>query len=162
MVNIFNKMASMLNMESDMAFREKIAWLTLGSMLVAYTIYFSLLARSFDPALPTGPRTLQMLALFGGVTIVQAIFVAIVSAVLAIRARPEAQARPDERDRAIARRGASVAYFVLMVGMILVGVVMPLSDPGWKIINAALLALVTAEAVRYVLVIVSYRRGWHG
>ena len=145
-----------------MAFREKIAWLSLGSMLVAYTIYFSLLAHSFDPGLPAGPRPMQMLALFGGVTIVQAIFVAIVSAVLGIRAGREARARPDERDRAIARRGAGVAYFVLMVGMIVVGVVMPLGDPRWTIINAALLSLVIAEAVRYTLVILSYRRGWHG
>ena len=81
---------------------------------------------------------------------------------LAIRARREAQAKPDERDRAIARRGASVAYFVLMAGMILVGVVMPFGDPRWKIINAALLSLVIAEATRHVLVILSYRRGWHG
>src|SRR3546814_14062614 len=93
---------------------------------------------------------------------VQAFVVAIVSAVLAIRGRREAQAKPDERDRAIARRGASAAYFVLMVGMILVGVVMPFGDPRWKITNAALLALVIAEATRYILVIVSYRRGWHG
>src|SRR3546814_4817252 len=116
----------------SMAFREKLAWVTLGSMLIAYTIYFSLLATVFDPSLPDGPRTVQMLMLFGGVTVVQAIVVAIVSAVLAIRARREAQAKPDERDRAIARRGASAAYFVLMVGMILVGVVMPFGDPRWR------------------------------
>ena len=145
-----------------MAFKEKLAWVTLGSMLIAYSIYFSLLALYFDPSLPAGPRTLQMLMLFGGVTIAQAVVVAIVSAVLGVQARREAQAKPDERDRAIARRGASVAYFVLMVGMILVGVVMPFGDPRWKIINAALLSLVIAEAVRYILIIVSYRRGWHG
>jgi hypothetical protein len=145
-----------------MAFREKLAWVTLGSMLIAYSIYFALLAAYFVPGQTTGPSILQMLTLFGGVTIVQAIVVTIVSAVLGIRARREAQARPDERDRAIARRGASVAYFVLMVAMILVGIVMPLGDPRWKIINAALLSLVVAEAVRYILIILSYRRGWHG
>jgi hypothetical protein len=145
-----------------MAFREKLAWVTLGTMLVAYTVYFSLLATRFDPSEPEGPRTLHMLMLFGGVTIVQAIIVATASAVLAIRARRDAEQKPDERDRAIARRGTSVAYFVLMVGMILVGVVMPFGDPRWKIINAALLALVIAEATRYILVILSYRRGWHG
>lgn len=145
-----------------MAFREKIAWLTLGSMLVAYTVYFSLLAIYFDPTLPPGPRTVQMLGMFGGVTIIQAIFVAIVSAVLGIQARREGQYKPDERDRAISRRGASVGYFVLMVGMVLVGVVMPFGDPRWKITNAALLSLVIAEATRYTLIVASYRRGWHG
>src|SRR3546814_4210023 len=78
----------------SMAFREKLAWVTLGSMLIAYTLYFSLLATVFDPSLPDGPRTVQMLMLLGGVTVVQAIVVAIVSAVLAIRARREAQAKP--------------------------------------------------------------------
>jgi len=146
----------------SVAFKEKLAWVTLVSMLIAYSIYFALLALYVDPGPPAGPRPMQMLMLFGGVTIVQAIVVAVVSAVLGIRARREAQAKPDERDRAIARRGASVAYFVLMVGMILVGVVMPFGEPQWKIVNAALLALVLAEAVRYTLVIVSYRRGWHG
>jgi len=145
-----------------MAFREKIAWLTLGSMVVAYTIYFSLLAAYFDPGLPAGPRTVQMLALFGGVTIVQVVLIIIVSAVMGYRAQREAQARPDERDRAIARRAGSIAYYVLMAGMVLVGVVMPFSEPGWRITNAALAALVIAEATRYGLIILSYRRGWHG
>src|SRR3546814_9988809 len=72
----------------SMAFREKLAWVTLGSMLIAYTIYFSLLATVFDPSLPDGPRTVQMLMLFGGVTVVQAIVVAIVSAVLAVDLAP--------------------------------------------------------------------------
>ncbi len=145
-----------------MAFREKLAWVTLGSMLITYSIYFWLLATRFDLSSPDGPPTVAMLALFGMVTVAQVIVIVIATSVLAIRAQKDANAKADERDRAIARRGASVAYFVLMVGMILVGVVMPFGDPRWKITNAALLALVIAEATRYILVIVSYRRGWHG
>src|SRR3546814_17619638 len=103
-----------------------------------------------------------MRMLFGGVTVVQAIVVAIVSAVLAIRARREAQAKPDERDRAIARRGASAAYFVLMVGMILFGVVMPFGDPRWQVTIAALLALVISEAQCNILVSCSERRRGQG
>lgn len=145
-----------------MAFREKTAWVTLIAMVVAYAIYFSLLISQFDLSDSAGPGTMPMLMLFGGVTIVQAIVVVIISAILGVQAGREAQAAADERDRAIARRGASAAYFVLMIGMILVGVVMPFGDPRWKIVNTALLALVIAEATRYILVIISYRRGWHG
>lgn len=142
-----------------MAFREKIAWLTLGAMLVAYTIYFSLLAI----AVRDGELSIvRMLGLFAAVTIAQVIVIIVASAVIAVRARREAHAPPDERDRAIARRGANAAYYVLMVGMIVVGVVMPFSKPSWQIINAALLALVIAETVRYALIVLSYRRGWHG
>ena len=145
-----------------MAFREKIAWLTLGAMVLAYTIYFSLLAVAFDPAAPQLGQTVHMLLLFGGVTLGQLIVVIVGSAWLAIRARRDAQGKADERDRAIARRGTHVGYFVLMVGTILAGVVMPFNQPRWLIVNASLAAIVIAEAVKYGLIVWSYRRGWHG
>mgnify|MGYP003584163563 CR=1 FL=1 len=142
-----------------MAYREKLAWLTLGAMLVAYGIYFTWLGL----ALRQGePSLLGILLPFGIIAGTQGIVVLIASAILSARARREGQAPADERDRAIARRGASVAYYVLLVGMILVGVVMPFTEPAWKVVNAALLAIVTAEAVSLILIILSYRRGWHG
>ncbi len=138
-----------------MAWREKVAWLTLLSMVVTYSIYFGLTAAAPHPYW-------GQLLLFGECTGVQLIVVIIASIVLSLMARKEALARADERDRAIGRRGAGVAYYVLMVGVILVGVVMPFKNQGWAIVNAALAALVTAEFVRYVVIIWSYRRGWHG
>lgn len=142
-----------------MAFKEKLAWVTLGSMLIAYGAYFTKLTSA---ARAGPPPMMNMLIWFAGITIAQVIAIAIVTAVLAILAQREANAPADERDRAIARRAGNSAYYVLMVGVILVGVVMPFSEPAWKIINAALLSLVVAEAVRYILIILSYRRGWHG
>lgn len=139
-----------------MAFREKIAWLTLVAMLIAYGIYFPLVA-----LLPY--TQFQMLWLFGGITLTQLVVVIIVSATMAIRAGKEARAPADERDRSIARRGTSFAYYVLMVGILVVGVVIPhLQVSGGLIINASLLALVIAEAVRLSIIVISYRRGWHG
>ena len=58
--------------------------------------------------------------------------------------------------------GGIAAYYVLMAGAILVGVVMPFTEPPPKIVNTALLAIVIAEAVNHFLVLLSYRRGWHG
>ena len=138
-----------------MAWREKQAWLALSVMVVAYGVYFALVA---------GERRsmLAMLLLFGGVAIAQAVVMIVGSIVLAVRAGKEAQARADERDRAIDRRSARIAYFVLLIGMIMVGVVIQFSEQGWRISNAALLALVVAEVVRYGVVVVSYRRGWNG
>ena len=139
-----------------MAWREKIAWMTLAAMALAYGIYFSL-------ASSPGRSTTDMLLLFGGVTTLQVVGVTVASVVLALASGADARARPDERDRAIGRRAAGAAYFVLMVGMILVGVVMPFGPAsGWRIANAALLALVVAEAARHIIVVASYRRGWHG
>jgi MFS family permease len=103
-----------------------------------------------------------MLGLFGAVTVVQAIAVTAVTTLLAAISSDEARARPDERDRAVARRGASIAYFVLIVGLITVGVIMPFNTFGWRLSNAALFALVLAETVRHLIIVLSYRRGWHG
>jgi hypothetical protein len=138
-----------------MAWREKQAWLALSVMVLAYGAYFALVAGSQR-------SMLDMLLLFGGVAVAQAIVMIIGSIVLAARAGDEARGKADERDRAIDRRGTRIAYFVLLTGMIVVGVVMPFSNQGWQISNAALLALVVAEIVRYGVVVTSYRRGWHG
>lgn len=142
-----------------MAYREKIAWLTLGSMVVAYGCYFTWLAFRLQHG---EPPLLDMLLPFGIIAGTQGIVVMIATIVLTSRARRDGQDQADERDRAIARRGATAAYYALLAGMILVGVIMPFSDPAWRIVNTALLAIVLAEAIRLILIILSYRRGWHG
>lgn len=138
-----------------MAWREKQAWLALSVMVVAYGAYFSMVTASEQ-------SMLDMLLLFGGVAITQAVVMIVGSTLLAVQAGKEALAKADDRDRAIDRRGTRIAYFVLLTGMIVVGVVMPFSKQGWQISNAALLALVAAEIVRNGVVVASYRRGWHG
>ena len=50
----------------------------------------------------------------------------------------------------------------MMTGMIIVGVIMPFTDSGTKIANTALFAIVVAEIINDVMVLISYRRGWHG
>lgn len=142
-----------------MAFREKIAWLTLGTMLVAYGVYFGVVG----PRVDFGARHLiDIIWTFGPVAAAHAVAMIVGSVLIAVMATKEAGAPADERDRAITRRGTTVGYYVLIVGMILVGVVMPFTEPAWKIVNTALLAIVIAEAVCQIVVLVSYRRGWHG
>lgn len=142
-----------------MAFREKIAWLTLGTMLVAYGIYFGIVG----PAARFGEdRMLDIIWSFGLVATAHAVAMIAGAVIIAVLSRKEASAPADERDRAIARRGGTIGYYVLIVGMIVVGVVMPFSEPPWKIVNTALLAIVLAETVHQAVVLLSYRRGWHG
>lgn len=142
-----------------MAFREKMAWLTLLTMLVAYGTYFTAVAQRWGD---TEPPVVPMLVLFAGITIAQVAIITIATIILAVTAQKDANARADERDTAIARRGSAIAYTVLMIGMILVGVIMPFGDHGTRITNAAILALVVAEAVRQIVIVACYRRGWHG
>lgn len=142
-----------------MAFREKSAWLTLVTMVVAYTIYFTMIGLA---ARGGEPHLLDIIWIFGPIAATQGLAVIAGSIFLALQSRGEARAPADERDRAIARRAANIAYYVLLVGMILVGVVMPFTDTPFRTVNAALLAIVLAEATRYAFVLLSYRRGWHG
>jgi len=139
-----------------MAYREKTAWLTLTCMVVAYGIYFPMMALRESP-----PTLFDILWNFGIIAGTQAVAVIIGYVALALQAGPEGR-RTDERDRAIARRGASAGYYTLMAGTILVGVAMPFTEPAPRIVNSALLAIVIAETVNQVLILLSYRRGWHG
>ena len=75
-----------------------------------------------------------------------------------LNAPEEARIPDDERDRDIHRRSITVAYSVLIFGMIFVGVVMPFNYQGWTIINSTLLTIIAAEIVHYSVVIFCYRR----
>jgi len=142
-----------------MAYREKLAWLTLGLMLVAYTIYFAFVG----PAVGFGQeRLMDVIWSFGWVAAGHGLAALLGFAILFFASGREGRGKPDERDRAIQRRGATAGYGVLLTGMILVGVAMPFSEPPWKIVNTALLAIVVAEVIKDVVVLVSYRRGWSG
>jgi uncharacterized BrkB/YihY/UPF0761 family membrane protein len=139
-----------------MAFREKIAWLTLGTMLIAYAAYFGVVG----PAVDFGERRmLDIVWSFGLVAVAHAVMMIIGVILIAVTATREAAARSDERDRAIERRGTRVGYYLLTAGIILVGIVMPFTEAPWKIVNTALLVLVLSEAVTQVVVLVGYRRG---
>jgi hypothetical protein len=142
--------------EGGIPFREKSAWVALAAMAVAYFIAMALAQRSGEE------DTLLFLGYFAIASGVRLLILLIGTFAIAARSRSEARGPADERDRAIARRSATKAYYLLMAGMIMVGIVMPFSYRGWSITNAALLALVIADMVRYGAIIVDYRRGWHG
>ena len=138
-----------------MSYREKIAWLSLAGMAVAYGPYFALTGK--DP-LPWEPFPhLHPLALFALVSIVRMVILG--AGYLYLRfGSPRAERPPrDERDRAIEQRSISVAYYVLIAGMILVGCFMPFGSTGWAIANAAIFWIVAAEVVHYGVVVASYR-----
>lgn len=143
-----------------MAYREKLAWLELIGMVIAYGGYFIAIGL-VDPA-PGRMEALTYVALFGAASVVRLLILG--SGWLTLRAQmgSEARAKPDERDRAIARRGAAIGYYFLLGLMLWVGVVLPLTDSGWAVANTALAAIIIAEIIRDLVVVISYRRGWHG
>ncbi|HEY0594891.1 DUF2178 domain-containing protein [Sphingopyxis sp.] len=141
-----------------MTYTEKKSWLMLVAMLLAYGLYFGLILAGH----PAGYDKFAMLWLFGTIAATQAVVVIAGHVWLAIGARKLPPSRVDERDRAIAARGAKISYYILLTGTILVGVVMPFTEPPMKIVNTALFAIVIAELIGLLVIVTSYRRGWHG
>lgn len=143
-----------------MAYREKLAWLELIGMVIAYGGYF-IAVGIVDPA-PGRLETLTYVALFGAATMVRLLILGTGWLTLKVQMGSDARAKPDERDRSIARRGAAIGYYVLLGLMLWVGVMLPLTDTGWAVANSALAAIIIAEIVRDAVIAISYRRGWHG
>lgn len=141
-----------------MTYKEKASWLMLVAMVLAYSLYFGLIIAGH----PAGTSLFAMLWLFGTIAATQAVVVIIGCIWLAIEARKLPRARIDERDRGIAARGTAISYHVLLIAMSVVGVVMPFTEPAIKIVNTALFGIVLAELVGLIVVVTSYRRGWHG
>lgn len=140
-----------------MPYREKIAWLSLAAMLIAYGIYFTVV---LGASLNNKPITdLTTLILFTEIVAIQVAILIVGHLYLRFKTPKEATAKMDERDRSISQKSMSIAYFVLMAGTIMVGVVLPFTGTGWKIVNSALFMIVIAEFVQYSLVIWGYRRG---
>lgn len=137
-------------------YREKVAWLSMLAMLLTFGPYFTLVASGYFPEKP-----LPDLRQLTGYAITAAVQVTIlISGLIILRSnnRLDAKVPADERDIAIKQRSVTAAYYVLITGMILVGVVMPFTSSGWEIVNSALFMIVVAELVQFSMVVVGYRR----
>jgi hypothetical protein len=146
-----------------MVAREQFAWVWLLTLVVTYAAYFTAVQLTGD-----APFMVRII-MFAAATIAQVVIIAVASTVIALRHRNELSG--DERDRAIEHRATTVAYSVLIVGMILVGCILPFSQSGWELFNAAVFVIALAEIVRHALIVTFYRRGmkegvpsrgWHG
>ncbi|MFD3165234.1 hypothetical protein [Herpetosiphon sp. NSE202] len=137
-----------------MAYREKTAWLSLIALAVAFGPYFALTVISPpDNTLPN----LSQLGFFGIASVIRMLILG--GGYLYLRHNsPKADRMPlDERDRAISQRSITAAYYVLMAGMLIVGMIMPFNQSGWTLVNSALLMIVLAEVVCGSIVVLSYR-----
>jgi uncharacterized membrane protein len=131
---------------------EKRAWLTLWTMCPVYLVYFAIQI-GYPELTPTVLSRFGLLALVAGLHAV-----GYVAGLLVMRVRDgQEDLVADERDRAIDARATRAAYFLLLTGMILCGMVMPFTDTGWKVVNTALLFIVLSETLRVVLTV----RGYH-
>ena len=138
-----------------MPYREKTAWLMLAAMAVTFGPYFTIVATGYFPERPL--PDLHQLGLYAIAAIVQVVILGAGHLYLRHGSPDEARMPPDERDLAIMRRSMTMAYYVLIMGMILVGVIMSFTAVGWKIVNAALFTIFVGEIVHYGSIVLSYR-----
>lgn len=139
-----------------MPYREKIVWLSLFAIAVAFIPYFTYVA--VTPAASEGLPNFRQLILYAIAAGVQVAILLTGRMWLAAQSPEDARIPPDERDRVIRQKAIQIAYFVLIGGTIIAGVVMPFYASGWEIVNAALFMIVLAEVVNYSIAAVSYRR----
>lgn len=138
-----------------MPYREKVAWLSLLSILVVFIPYFTWSA--MHPPGPEIPNFKQM-ALYAVTSLSWAAILGIGHLILRRKSQGEAKLPMDERDIAIDRKARGYAYGVLIAGMIVVGGFMPFTNAGWEIANSAFFMIVLAEAVCAASIIRAYRR----
>ena len=140
-----------------MAFREKIHWVTLVTMILAFGWYF--LAYPWQVA--DSPAGVWATAgLLVPVTIAIIVAMTVATAFLAIRNRAEVDVREDERDRSFHMRGTHYAYYPLFVG-IWINIFLIFWGVGQaQQLNLMLVTLVAAELVRIGTQLFLYRRGY--
>lgn len=135
--------------------KERFSWTWVSALVLilgGYFTYVSLGNQGPEPTIVARPSALAVA--------LGALAVVALAARFWPRRDEDAAFKADERDRDIDARASRYAYHVLMVGMILVGIVMPFSSAGWSLIHAALLAIASAEIVHHGTIVYGYRRGW--
>lgn len=136
-----------------MAYQEKFAWLSLVAMTLCYGAYFVVTANS--PPAQTGTlEGLSQLWLYGAAAAGHGLMVGVGQFFIGKRQKL------DERDHDIERRSTQIAFWLLLIAMMLVGVVLPLTQAGgWEVANLALLAIILCLGVQSAVQIWLYRRG---
>lgn len=135
-----------------MVARERFAWIDLVGMILAYGFFFIAFLQS--------ERTpLTLVILFAIATAIRLTIIAGGYLTLSAEGRAELWGRPDERDRAVARRSGPAAYYVLLLAMVAI-VFMAFYCDGITVATAGLAGLVASDVVRTAATIAGYRWGW--
>lgn len=137
-----------------MSFRELSAWVSLITVAGCFGVYFGAIATG--GVSPRGFDTLHLLL----ICVAALVVLQIVSHVVAAGLSPKAARAPrDEREQLIAWRAQSLGYYVLMVGVLGLGLPGHFGHPSVDLLNFALLVVVVAVLTVAVAQIVQYRRG---
>ncbi|MEG3175752.1 hypothetical protein U1872_05885 [Sphingomonas sp. RB3P16] len=137
-----------------MAFREKMSWLSLGGILLAFGPYFfSLTVLGQPPSALSAARAGPFL----GVILVLVCAMIVASIAVALSNLRDAQAPSDERDRLIARRAVAISYPVLLTAIFAALATLFFGAGQAVLVNAILGAIVLGELTRCGVEVAGYR-----
>jgi hypothetical protein len=131
-----------------MSFRERLAWINLLSIAVCYGVYFAAMLRGRDT-----------FHLFVACLAALAVIQVALKIVATVRNPLEAKAPRDERERLIDGKARTLGYYVLVVGVLTVGIPGHTGGSVIDVLNHAMLAIVVAELSVSLAQIVLHRRG---
>ncbi len=137
-----------------MAFREKIAWAAFITTVIAWGGYFAVVVSQSGQS----AHSAYLFWLFVAATGAQAVLMAAAAIIWSIRAPGEANARPDERDRAVGQRATGVAYLIVILALIGVIVWLHFGLHGRNTVFALVGVFMLGEAARFGAQAIGYRR----
>lgn len=139
-----------------MSFREKSAWISFISLLLAFGAYFGVVGH--DLVAP-GEHHPHYFILFAALVVAVVILEAVLHIIVAARSPSDAKSPRDEREKLIALKATRPAFYVLLVGSFLAIATMHLGAHVWQLAHAVLFAIWLAELTRFGTQIYLYRRG---
>jgi hypothetical protein len=144
------------DMEWLMAFREKLAWITLVSISLVFGVYGASLI-SPDVARLIGPTPGVRLL---GAVFAEVLIVTVLTIMAAVTAPSEANAPEDERERVFSLKSDRAGYYLLsglLWCVLMAGVFQHLSTD--DILKLVFWSMIAVEIIRQARLIIAYRRG---
>ncbi|WP_208402819.1 DUF2178 domain-containing protein [Sphingomonas japonica] len=151
-------MSLSMDMESKMAFREKLAWALLATTIGGYVVYWSAVRAITGDAGWDAPIWMLVPPLIG-LCVLTTLLAIVGAGAAALSAPKESYAPADERDRDIARGASARAYSVVTIGLGAVIVLTFANLSLLQLVHALVSLLILSEGVRYASEAWSYRRG---
>lgn len=145
-----------------MSFREKIEWATLVALTSGFGWYFISLFEASEAAgrsIEHGPGMWTSIMLFGVATAIIIGIMVCTSIFFAVRTPDEANEPADEREKAFALRATRFAYFVLMIGVLMLFAAAHLGHGLVFVLNLLIAVIFIAEIGRVAYGLWLYRRG---
>ena len=141
-----------------MPFREKKAWVTIAALLVVSIPYSIFMVRAYHVPRPN----YYQLAHLAAIALVIFVVLEIALILVARKLSPEDAGTPkDEMEKLFASKASKVAYITLIVLVLIVSFLMIHTiggNWGWGMLYLG--AIIGAEILRAVALIVQYRRGY--